>query len=403
MDLERARYIASDRGRAALATLPLELRSLGPVQLAARLRAPFPPFEAAALAEQVFLAAKAQGRFGEDLRLLFTPNGLEMMTHPAVASRRARRLADLGHPVIDLTCGLGGDLLPCTALGLPTVGLDRDPITATLAAANLPGAHIIRGASEAPPFDLAGASVIIDPSRRSAAGRRFDPSAFSPPWDVALALLDQASAGVMKAPPGIEHRHLPPKAEVEFVQLGRSMREATVWHGEKATPGLRRAVLLPVGATLDSTAPEAPDTCVPVGPFVYDPESCVTRAGLVRHLAARLGAHMLDPQVAYLTSDAAALDCLCATFEVLDVLPFSVGRLKARLREGHWSPREIRRRAFPVEPPELQRLLGRLDGDPITLLCTTIAGRRTIIIARENKMLRTIDNNDRCLLKSVIA
>ena len=387
MDLERARYIASGRGRAALAALSPDLSSLGPVQLSARLRGAFPPFEAAALAEQISLAAKARERFGEDLGLLLTPDGLEMMTHPAVARRRAGRLAALGSPVVDLTCGLGGDLLQCTALGLSAVGLERDPVTATLAAANLPRAHVIRGIAESPPIQIAGSSLFIDPSRRSAAGRRFDPAAFSPPWDVALRLLDQARTGAMKAPPGIDHRHIPPHGEVEFLQLGRSMREATVWVGEGATPGLRRAVLLPADVTLDSSAPEAPATCVPVGSFVYDPESCVTRAGLVRHLAARLGAHMLDPQVAYLTSGVPAFDPLCATFEVLDVLSFSIARLKSRLRERTWAPDEVRRRAFPVEPAELQRLIGRLPGEPVTLLCTTLDARRTVIVARRRKQI----------------
>jgi hypothetical protein len=115
---------------------------------------------------------------------------------------------------------------------------------------------------------------------------------------------------------------------------------------------------------------------------VFDPESCVTRAGLVRHLAGKLDAHLLDPQVAYLAGERPVGHALAAAFEVLDVVPFSVARLKKRLREQKWRPDEIRRRAFPIEPDELRRLLGKHEGERVALLCTTIAGQRTVIVGR---------------------
>lgn len=383
MDVSRARYLVSDRGRAALAALPVEHGQLDPVRLSSLLRRDFPADEAAALGEQVTLRARAAARMGNGSSLLFTAEGLEMMTHPAVAARRAARLAALGLPVADLTCGIGGDLGACADAGLRVAGIERDAATALLAAANVPGTAVVRGDATRPPLNLAGMAVIIDPSRRGGTGRRFDPAAFSPPWDVAMSLLSSARAGVLKAPPGIESRHLPPGAEVEFVQMGRSMREAAIWVGAGTSAGLRRAVLLPVGASLDSGAPEAPAGAEPVAEFVFDPESCVTLAGLVRHLAHRLGARLMDERVAYLTADAPAFHPLCATFGVLDVVPFSVERVRERLRLRGWAPAEIRRRAFPVEPDELRHLLGRIEGEQVTLLCTTVAGKRTVVVGRK--------------------
>ena len=119
-----------------------------------------------------------------------------------------------------------------------------------------------------------------------------------------------------------------------------------------------------------------------VGPFLFDPESCVTIATLVLHLAHRLDAWLLDPHIAYLSASAPTFSPLAATFEVLDALPFSVSRLKERLRAGNWRPEDIRRRAFPVEPDELRKLLGRLEGEPVTLLLTTLNGQRTVFICR---------------------
>ena len=381
MQVSRARYLVSEAGRQALRSLPADLRQHSPHRLAEELRRSFPAEQASALAEQLSLRAKATDRFGSDLGFIYSAEGLEMMTHPRVAQRRARRLEALGAPVADLTCGLGGDLRAVVDAGSRAVGIERDEATALLASANVDG-RVVRGEAVYPPFDLLKVALLIDPSRRLGASRRFDPAAFSPPWDVTMSLATSARAAVVKGPPGIDLKHVPSDAEVEFVQLGRSLRESAAWFGGDSVPGLRRAVLLDQGPSLTSTAPEAaPQTSAP-GHFFFDPESCVTRAGLVRHLAYELDARLMDPQVAYLTAESPAFHPMAATFEVLDSLPFSLSRLKTRLRERGWRPDEIRRRAFPVEPDELRRLLGRLEGDRVTLVCTTIAGQRTVFVAR---------------------
>jgi SAM-dependent methyltransferase len=284
--------------------------------------------------------------------MLLTAPGLEMMTHPLVAARRAARLAAGVESVVDLTCGLGGDLAALAASDGRVVGVDRDPVAVFLARANVPGAAVFRGDASTPPVRLDASALFIDP------------------------------CAAIKGPPGLPARAIPSAAEAEFVQLGRSMREATVWLGEGAIPGLRRAVLLPSGDQLDSTAPECDPTPVPPAAFLLDPESCVTTAGLVRHLGALTGARLLDPHLAYLAAGEPAASPLAAGFEVLDRLEFKLNRLRARLRENRWRPDEIRRRGFPIEPDDLRKLLGRIEGQPVTLLCATIDNQRTVFIAR---------------------
>lgn len=380
MDIARARYLVSAAGREALGALPPSLARRDPLRLATELRKSHPPAEASALAEQVSLRARAAGRGVEGM--LLTAHGLEMMTHPIVAARRAARIAAGGLPVIDLTCGLGGDLRPAARVAARAAGLERDPVTAILAAANVPGALVAQGDAGRAPFALDGAALILDPSRREGGPRRFDPGAFSPRWDTAVALALGARVAVLKTAPGIEDRHIPAMAEAEFVQLGRSMREAALWFGEGAIPGLRRAVSLPGDVELTSEAAECAGGSAPPGEVIFDPESCVTRAGLVRHLGEILGARLMDEQVAYLTAPGPAFHPMAATFAVLEAMPFGVARLRQRLRDRGWRPTEVRRRAFPVEPEELLRMLGKLEGEPVTLLCTTLRGQRTVIIAR---------------------
>ncbi len=383
MDIERARYLVSAAGREALAGLDAGLGALEPVALSTALRKRFPPAAASALAEQLTLRYRARSRFEETRELLLTGEGLEMMTRAPVALRRAERLRMVGLPVVDLTCGVGGDLMALGEAGLEAVGLERDPATALLASANAGGGIIALGDAARAPFDLRGRAVVLDPSRRTGRGRTLDPAAFTPSWEVCLGLLGEAAAGAMKVPPGIDHRQLPPAGEVEFVQLGRVLREAAVYVGPGATPGVMRAVLLPSGETVDSDEAEvAVGGRSGFGAWIADPESCVTRAGVVRQLAHRLGAWLIDPQLAYLAADQPVATPLVAWFEVLEVMAFSVARLKETLRRRGWRPGEVRRRAFPVEPDELLRLLGPMEGEPVALFCTTVGGSRKVVVGR---------------------
>ena len=382
MDVERARYVTSPDGMRAVTNHADD--ALGdPLRLQGRLRKAHSAEHASAIAEQLVLRAKAAERFGASPLPLYSPDGLEMMTHPLVAARRAARLVSLGLPVFDLTAGIGGDLSACAAAGLACCGLDSDPVAALIAAKNVPGAAVALGDAGRPPFDLAAGAVVIDPARRHGARRSADPDAYSPPFELALALLTGARAGVLKTAPGMDHALVPPDAEVEFVQVGRSLREAAIWRGGDAVAGLRRAVRVESGAEIDSLAPEADDTPAPIGAVLLDPHSCVTRAGLVRHLAHRLDARLIDPQLGYLTASQPAFDPLAETFTVLDVVDFSVARLRAALLAGGWRPDEIRRRAFPIEPDELRKLLHVRAGRPVTLFCTTVADKRLVVVAKQ--------------------
>jgi hypothetical protein len=255
-------------------------------------------------------------------------------------------------------------------------------VTALLAESNVPAAAVVRGDASRPPFRLKDAALFIDPSRRDGAGRAWRGEDYSPPWASCLEVARHGSRAAIKGPPGLPTPAMPADAEAEFVQLGRSMRECTLWLGDGAVPGLRRAVLLPFGTELDSRAPQCDPVPVSPGAFLLDPESCVTTAGLVRQLGALAHAGLMDPHIAYLAATEPANTPLAAGFEVLDRLDFQLNRLRTRLREKRWRPDEIRRRAFPIEPDEMRRLIGRIEGQPVTLLCTTIAGRRKVFVTR---------------------
>ena len=96
---------------------------------------------------QAELRERAVAKFGElAASMYFTPDGLEQATRLSVATHRAARLTAFGaSTVVDLGCGIGGDLMAFARAGLTAAGVDVDPVRVAVASANL-SALGLRGA-----------------------------------------------------------------------------------------------------------------------------------------------------------------------------------------------------------------------------------------------------------------
>ena len=186
--------------------------------------------------------------------MFFTRDTLEQATHREVARHRAERAIESGmHSVLDLTCGLGADLVAFSRAGLDVSAVDRDPLTAAIAAANLRAlhldGHVEVGTAERQ--DLAAVDLVyVDPARRAARGRVFDPAAYSPPWSFVESLFDRDA--VVKAAPGLAHSLVPESRRGGVDQPRRTAARGrpVVWPGrlgpatgdrpEQSTPGGQR-------------------------------------------------------------------------------------------------------------------------------------------------------------------
>ncbi len=383
MDLARARLLTDPGLRAALRRLSEEhgLEPADEVRLQRTLRKEFGPERGAALAEQLVLRDRARARLGSRFAdWLWSEDLLQMASHPAVASRRARRFAEVALPVVDGTTGAGVDLWALRDAGVAAWGIERDAVAVLLAAENV--GSVIRGDVRAAPVAPERVALFLDPARRREGSRVVRGDAYEPPITAVLALLEGAAFGAAKLAPGFDWRDLAEAFEIEVVQLGRSLRELVLWSGIAASRGLRRAVLVDCGCELTSNDPSAVMSPRPIGQVLYDPQPAVTRAGLVSQLAALLGAGPIEAGGAYLTSDELVPTPFARAFAVLDVFPFSVARLRGRLRRAGWRLGEVLRRHFPLTPEELRRLVGKLEGEPVALLCTRIEGRPVAIVAQ---------------------
>ena len=114
--------LLGDEGRAVLGGLPAYDGERTLAVAAALRRAGVNPDLAAAALTQHRLRARARVKFGPLAdRMWFTAAGLEQATRAGVADRHASRFAGVGaRRVLDLCCGIGGDLLALGRAGLPT-------------------------------------------------------------------------------------------------------------------------------------------------------------------------------------------------------------------------------------------------------------------------------------------
>ncbi|PZS31927.1 MAG: SAM-dependent methyltransferase [Pseudonocardiales bacterium] len=339
----------------------------------------------AAALTQARLRERARGRFGADAdRMLFTPDGLEQATRATVAAHRAARLTGAGHRrVADLCCGIGGDTIALARAGCFVEAFELDPVTAAVAAANADELGLTGRArvtcADATAVDRTGFdAVFLDPSRRAGGRRIFDPGAYLPPWPFVAETL--AGAACVKVAPGIPHGLVPAGVEAEWVSDHGEVKEAALWSGAFRTTS-RRATLLPSGATLTDGAPGRPPVRAP-GRWLYEPDGAVIRAHLVAEVAEAMGGALLDPRIAYLTTEAPVPTPFATAYEVTDVLPFALKPLRALLKAQDVGIVTVKKRGSPIEPETLRRQL-RLSGSAhAVVIVTRVAGKPTVVLCR---------------------
>ncbi len=223
-------------------------------------------------------------------------------------------------------------------------------------------------------------AVFTDPGRRTSKGRVFDPEAYSPPLSWAIEAGRRTPFGALKIAPGIPHELVPEDAEAEWVSDHGDVKEAVLWFGTKAAHP-HRATLLPHGATL--TGGDLPDPPAgPVGRYLYEPDGAVIRAHLVAEVAREVGGRLIDPMIAYVTSDRLVPTAHAHAYELTDVLPFNVKRLKALLRERGAGTVVIKKRGLAMTPEELRRKLKPEGPNTATVILSRVGDGHLMMIGR---------------------
>jgi hypothetical protein len=345
------------------------------------------------LLEQAELRRRATAKFSRAALMYFTRVGLEQATDQWVAAYKAARFNGTRtgpsvalRTVVDLCCGIGGDLI-ALSLGCTTTGVDVNPVAAHYAALN---SGAIVTCTDVAEFDLNGVTAFhIDPDRRPAGQRTTSLAASQPDLATIERLITRVpNAAVKLAPATRVSVDWSNRCELEWISRERECRQLVAWHGELAqSPGRRRATIV---ATAEHAAARtiigAPDQPVPivrdVDEYVFDVDAAVSAAHLNGVLAAEHLLSGLSNGPSYLTGPRALDDPALACFAVVDVLPFELRNVAGYLAERSIGRLEIKKRGVDIEPDALRRDLKLRGDDESTLLVTRIAGRMMAIVAR---------------------
>ncbi|MBC7594240.1 MAG: SAM-dependent methyltransferase [Kineosporiaceae bacterium] len=372
MDLATFERLLSPAGQSLLTEIASRAGIESDLAPGTRLRKGYDIEFVAAAVTQNHLRGKARSKFGDGAaRMYFTPEALEQSTRAAVSEHRAARLSSSGaSAVVDLGCGIGGDLIAFARLGMRVRGVELDPVRAAIARANLTALGFSGTVSCEDATTVAIASdeaTFVDPARRDGKGRIFDPTNCVPSWDFVTSLL--GGRGVSKTMPGIDHRLIPAGVEAEWISVDGNLVEACLW-GVAFASVRRRATMLPSGATLTSDDDECSLVEAP-GAYLYEPDDAAIRAGLVTAVAAKVDGWLIDPKIAWVSSAAHVPTPFARAFRVIDELPFREKPLKAALVAHDIGTLTIKKRGVDVIPEVLIKKL-KLKG---TVTATVVMTR----------------------------
>lgn len=357
----------------------------------ARWRRACPAEQVAAAVRLVESRRRASAKFDRADAMWLDPVGLEQATAEPVARHKAARFA--GSVALDLCCGIGGDALALAGVTRGVVAVDLDEGMARRARWNAEVYGVghrlapILGRAEAVPIPPE-ALVHVDPDRRTRpSGRARSVEDYAPGLAFLRGLASRCRGGAIKLSPASDFASalgdLP--VEIELTSLGGECKEATVWFGDLATPGVRRRASRPdAGATwTDRDAPasaHAPAADRP-GPWVFDPGPALVRAGLLDGFAVVHGLARLAG-CDFLTGPDRVDSPFLAPFEVDETLPLDLKRLRRAVADRRLGPLEIKTRGLDLLPEEVRKSL-RPDGpNPATLLLVGGRGPSLAIVAR---------------------
>jgi hypothetical protein len=351
------------------------LESTDFVRLTKSLRRQLPVERVNLVLEQVTLRQHAREKFSRAGDMFFLRKLLEQATEERIAVYKAGRFP-ANDVIVDLCCGLGGDMIGFGVRG-PVIGVDASPAACVLAEANnrvYGSASATTVVDNAESFCLDTASFWhMDPDRRATGGRTTHAQFFEPSAEAIDRIRTRGANGAVKlASATLAPADWVANAELEWIGSRRECRQQVAWFGDLAkSPAQHRATV--VGSQGDvSSVVGQPDESLPlantIGRFIYEPHAAVLAAKLMGTLANQHRLSAISPRVAYLTSDEPVSTPLLGSFEVLELLPFDLRRLRAALHERRVGRLEIKARDVDVVPDQLRKKLALVGEEEMTLL-----------------------------------
>jgi hypothetical protein len=169
--------------------------------------------------------------------------------------------------------------------------------------------------------------------------------------------------------------------EAEWVSSRGDTVEVGLWSAAAGGSGRRAAMVLPGSRLLVPEEQPQLETAEPRR-YVYEPDGAVIRAGGVTTVGELVHGALLDPRIAYLTSDTLVHKPFATAFEVVEVLPYQEKAMRRWLRDHQIGSVEIKKRGIDVDPAQLRRRLGLAGPQQCTLLLTRTPRGALAIVAQ---------------------
>lgn len=354
--------------------------------------------------ETVTLREKAKAKFADADHLYFTKEALEQSTSLTVANYRAQRFKAILQgidTVIDIGCGIGGDLIAFAKAGFNVVGYEKEPVRAAIALANLQVLKNKQLLDENVTFQVLCAdaldaewpdhqAVFCDPARRNDGKRLISPDSIDPrPSDVLKKVSQQKKCPIaFKLAPGIGPGDAEAfGGEVEFISLDGEMKECIVWLNQFRSTKWRSTLLYSNAAHVSfssETQSPWPETSEPKK-YIYDAVSPIVRAGLIGNIAEQFQLSAMDYRVGTLTSDEKITSPFLNAFELIEVVNLDSRKIIQAMRSHQIGRVTLIKRGIETDAELLNRKCRTDDKGHAILFLTPIQGRPHAILCKGGK------------------
>lgn len=321
--------------------------------------------------QQWALRERARAKFSNPEAMFFDRDGLEMATHEVVAAYHASRFPE-AIAVLDMTAGIGADTLALLKRG-PVEACEADPKRAELLRANIGQEPFVGDGSERlGEFDY----VWLDPMRRGG-GKRLSAEQYEPnPWAIREQLHEKKLVGIKLSP--MVHDSLLEELgqEIEFISFGGECREAIVWLGEQAVPGIR-ATQIETGETL-ARIEEEPQSDE-ADHFIFEADPAAIRV----HALGQFGIPRLGEHPGYLTGSDHIVSPWITAYQTLWQGAFRIPKIQEACRELNLKITAVKKRGADIEPEEIRKKIKANTGEPVVLIVYGFERKLHAVLAKK--------------------
>lgn len=344
--------------------------TLDPAAMVLRLRKTSPALdkEVLSLAVETFFArlraTEKLGIWAE--KGFFSTALLEQATREPISRYRARFFDGLQH-VLEIGTGTGADTAALARVAAHVTTVEKDPVRARLAVENLQlqgisNYSIVVGEVEQVLMDLDLSlfdGLYADPARRDQHGTRVkSASDYFPSLDYLLELT-VGKVRAIKVSPGLFIDPPTPEWKRLFLGTGNECLEQTLLYGTNTSDSSIYLADIECGWTPAYRYSPLPSPDAIRG-YISEAHALVNRSQRLSYFFAEHAISQLAPDIAYGVSEHPPQQTpLLDSFRILNVLPYSLPKLKRTLHAHGWTNRtELKKRNSSVNLESLRRALG---------------------------------------------